>query len=123
MKTENKDNMLKQAMERRVNSCLPSNFNYQMMNKIRLEAATQHRRRKVVSWCWLIAGALSLLGMGVYILVFYLKVSLTDFIPMKESIKPATDLIAFYWYIAVLVLILLGLDHWMRWYRRKAMDK
>lgn len=123
MVTENKDNMLKQAMERRVNSCLPSNFNYQMMNKIRLEAARQHRRRKVVSWCWLIAGVLFLLGLGAYILMFYMDVSLMDYMPRKESIQPATDLISFYWYIAMLVLILLGLDHWMRWYRRKAMDK
>jgi len=123
METENNDNMLKQAMERRANSCLPSNFNYQMMNKIRLEAAKQHRRRKVVSWCWLIAGALSLLGLGVYIPASYLEVSLVDYMPRKESIQPNTDLIGFYWYIAVLVLILLGLDHWMRWYRRKALDK
>ena len=123
METENKDNMLKQAMERRTNSCLPSNFNYQMMNKIRLEAARQHRRRKVVSWCWLIAGALSLLGLGAYMLVPYMKVDLMEHMPREESILPSTDLIAFYWYIAVLVLILLGLDYWMRWYRRKALDK
>ena len=116
-------NMLKQAMERRANSCLPSNFNYQMMNKIRLEAVKQHRRRKVVSWCWLIAGALSLLGLGAYMLVAYMKVDLMEYMLREESIQPSTDLIAICWYIAVLVLILLGLDHWMRWYRRKTLDK
>lgn len=122
METNNKDNMLKQAIDRRVNSSLPSNFNYQMMNKIRLEAAKQHRRRKVISWCWLIAGSLFLLGLGVYILVAYLEVDFMNYIPQKESIQPVVDVIAFYWYIAILVLVLLGFDYWMRWYRRKGME-
>jgi hypothetical protein len=111
---ENKNNALKQALERRMSDGLPSNFNYQMMNRIRLEAAKRHKQYKVISWCWLILGSLSLLGLGIYIPVFYLEIDIREYMLRIENTQPVTDLIAFYWYIAVLVLILLGLDHWMR---------
>jgi hypothetical protein len=120
---ENKNNALKQALERRVSEDLPSNFTHYMMNRIRLDAAGRHKRYKIISWCWLISGSLFLLGLGVYMLVFYLGVDFRKYTPRTGDAQPVTDLIAFYWYIAVLALILLGLDHWMRRYRRKAMDK
>lgn len=117
---EEKNNMLKQALERRMSDGLPSNFNYHTMNRIRLEAARQHKRHRMISWCWLILGSLFLLGLGIYIPAFYLKTNFREYMPQIENTQPVTDLIVFYWYIAVLVLILLGLDHWIRSYRRKA---
>lgn len=120
---EKKDNILKQAIERRANSSLPSNFNYRMMNRVRIEAVKRYRLRKTIGWCCLISGSLFLLGLGIYALVACLDVSLTEYIPQAEGCKPSADLIAFCWYIAALVWILLGLDHWMRRHRRKAMDK
>jgi polyferredoxin len=120
---ENKNNVLKQALERRTGDGLPSNFNHHTMNRIRLEAARRHKRYKMISWCWLISGSLFLLGLGIYILVFYLKINFREYVPRIEYTQPATDMIVFYWYIAALVLILLGLDHWIRRYRRKVQDK
>jgi hypothetical protein len=119
---EHKNNALKQALERRISGGLPSNFNYHMMNRIRLEAARQHRRRKIIGWCWMILGSLFILGFGLYILVFYLEVDFMEYMFWEEYLPPYTDLILFYWFIAVLVLILLGLDYWMRSYWRKTMD-
>jgi H+/Cl- antiporter ClcA len=117
-----KNKALKQALERRISGGLPSNFNYHMMDRIRLEAVRQHRRRKIISWCWLIFGSLLILGLGLYVLAFYLGVDFKEYIPRKECLPPYTDLILFYWYIAVLVLILLGLDYWMRSHRRKTKE-
>ena len=120
---ENRNNALKQALERRMGDGLPSNFNYRMMDRIRSEAARRHKRYKIISWCWLILGSLFILGLGIYIPAFYPELDIREYMHQIEKTQPATDLVAFYWYIAVLVLILLGLDHWMRWYRKKAMDK
>ena len=97
------ENALKQALRRRQPGRLPSNFNYRMMEQIRLEAEKQQKRKERVMLCGMIAGILLLLGVGVYTLVFKLDFSHAD-----------SSLLAFYSYIATLVLLLLGLDYWLR---------
>ncbi|NDV82761.1 hypothetical protein [Bacteroides sp. 51] len=115
-----KDNhiALKKALEARTGHGLPSNFNYRMMNRIRLEAERQRKRRRFISWMSLILGALSLLGIGLYVVVDYMEFNLTHHLPEIEKL-PFDELAAFYWYIASLVFILLGFDYWMRKRRRK----
>lgn len=75
------ENALKQALQRRQPGRLPSNFNYRMMEQIRLEAEKQQKRKERVMLCGMIAGILLLLGVGVYTLVFKLEFS---FIPEQS---------------------------------------
>ncbi|MDR3117827.1 MAG: hypothetical protein LBU44_00120 [Mediterranea sp.] len=120
---KSKNNALKQALGRRMGDGLSSNFSYQTMNRIRLAAAGRHRRYKIISWCWLAAGSLFMLGLGVQIPAFYPEFNIREYMPQVENPQLTIELIAFYGYIAVPVLILLVLDHWMRWHRGKTMSK
>lgn len=120
MKTE-KDNYpgLKKALEIRTGNGLPSNFNYRMMDRIRLEAERQKKRRRLISWLSLIVASVSLIGFGAYVLIVYLEFNIMHHLPQMEKTQSTGELISFYWYIASLILVLLGLDYCVRRYRRK----
>ena len=74
------ENALKQALRRRQPGRLPSNFNYRMMEQIRLEAEKQQKRKERVMLCGMIAGILLLLGVGVYTLVFKLEFNFKEYL-------------------------------------------
>ena len=109
----NRKSALKQALERRQTSSLPSNFSYRMMQRVHLEAEKQRKRKVSIGWLALFASAFSLLGIGVYFLFFYLDVRFADYLPQMD-IQQSFSLFKFYGYIALLVLILLGVDYWLR---------
>ena len=118
METEKKieDNMrsaLKQALERRQMEVLSSNFAYRMMGHIRREAEKQRKRKARISWVALLTSVLALLGLGIYFLFFYMDINFTDYLPQTD-VRSAAPLLKFYIYIALLVLILLGVDYWLR---------
>ena len=118
METEKKieDNMrsaLKQALERRQVERLSSNFSYRMMGHIRLEAEKQRKRRAKISWVALLTSVLALLGLGIYFLFFYVDINFADYLPQTD-VRSEAPLLKFYIYIALLVLILLGVDYWLR---------
>lgn len=118
METEKKieDNMrsaLKQALERRQVERLSSNFSYRMMGHIRLEAEKQRKRKAKISWVALLTSVLALLGLGIYFLFFYVDINFTDYLPQTD-VRSEAPLLKFYIYIALLVLILLGVDYWLR---------
>lgn len=108
------ENALKQALQRRQPGRLPSNFNYRMMEQIRLEAEKQQKRKERVMLCGMIAGILLLLGVGVYTLVFKLEFNFKEYLSGMDFSHADSSLLAFYSYIATLVLLLLGLDYWLR---------
>ena len=108
------ENALKQALRRRQPGRLPSNFNYRMMEQIRLEAEKQQKRKERVMLCGMIAGILLLLGVGVYTLVFKLEFNFKEYLSGMDFSHADSSLLAFYSYIATLVLLLLGLDYWLR---------
>ena len=91
-----------------------SNFNYRMMEQIRLEAEKQQKRKERVMLCGMIAGILLLLGVGVYTLVFKLEFNFKEYLSGMDFSHADSSLLAFYSYIATLVLLLLGLDYWLR---------
>ena len=97
---ENTGNMLKQALERRQTERLSSNFSYRMMERVHQEAEKQTK-------------ALALVGLGVYVLTFYLEFNFADVMP-QMNVRQDSSLFAFYVYIALLALVLLGLDYWLR---------
>ena len=118
METEKKieDNMrsaLKQALERRQVERLSSNFSYRMMGHIRLEAEKQRKRKARISWVALLTSVLALLGLGIYFLFFYVDINFADYLPQTD-VRSEAPLLKFYIYIALLVLLLLGVDYWLR---------
>lgn len=118
METEKKieDNMssaLKQALERRQVERLSSNFSYRMMGHIRLEAEKQRKRKAKISWMALLTSVFALLGLGIYFLFFYVDINFADYLPQTD-VRSEAPLLKFYIYIALLVLILLGVDYWLR---------
>ena len=118
METEKKieDNMrsaLKQALERRQVERLSSNFSYRMMGHIRLEAKKQRKRKAKISWVALLTSVLALLGLGIYFLFFYVDINFADYLPQTD-VRSEAPLLKFYIYIALLVLLLLGVDYWLR---------
>ena len=118
METEKKieDNMrsaLKQALERRQMERLSSNFSYRMMGHIRLEAEKQRKTKAKISWVALLTSVFALLGLGIYFLFFYVDINFADYLPQTD-VRSEAPLLKFYIYIALLVLILLGVDYWLR---------
>ena len=118
METQKKieDNMrsaLKQALERRQVERLSSNFSYRMMGHIRLEAEKQRKRKAKISWVALLTSVLALLGLGIYFLFFYVDINFADYLPQTD-VRSEAPLLKFYIYIALLVLLLLGVDYWLR---------
>lgn len=128
MGTEKKteDNMggsaLKQALGRRQMGHLSSNFSYRTMVHIRLEAEKQRKRNAKISWAALLTSVFALLGLGIYCLFFYADINPADYLPQTD-IWREVPLLNFYIYIALLVLLLLGADYWLRkkyrYYRRE----
>lgn len=119
MVTEKKteDNMigsaLKQALERRQTGHLSSNFSYRMMGQIRLEAEKQRKRNAKIGWAALLTSVFTLLGLDIYFLFFYADINPVDYLPQTD-IWREIPLLNFYIYIALLVLLLLGADYWLR---------
>lgn len=110
---DSRSNVMKQALARRQTERLPSNFSYRMMERVRLEAEKKNKRKVWMGWIALLLSSMSLLGLGVYCLVFYLDFSFADYLP-RIDVQRDSSLFIFYFYIAILVLILLGLDYWLR---------
>lgn len=114
---------LREALERRKQIELPSNFNYRMMESIRLEANKQRRRRKHIVWAILFSTCLSLIGLAIFFIVFYLGINPKEYLPQVELQKVDSELFGFYAYISCLVLLLLAGDFWLRQRRRKSEEK
>lgn len=111
---ENKtENIWKQALERRQTASLSSNFSYRMMERIHKKAVKRRKRQAGLAWAALIASSLFLLALCVYFLCFYLDIRFAYF-QFSTDICRDTFLFKFYSIIAVLALVLLGLDYWVR---------
>lgn len=115
----NTRNPIKQALDNRAPDALPPGFNARMMERIRQKAESRRRRNCLINWISLISASLSLVAFGVYVLFVRLHFSLDDLTPNITLSQPSGELTSFYWYIAIPVLILLGLDYWLRLYSRK----
>ncbi len=108
------ENALKQTLRKRQPGNLPPNFNYRMMEQVRLEAEKQRKRKERTMLCGMILGILLLIGMAVYTLVFKLEFNLKECLSGVDWSDTASPMMVFYSYIATLVLLLLGLDYWLR---------
>ena len=82
-KAGNMNSVLRQALERRQTEHLSSNFSYRMMERVRLEAERQRKRRVRIGWMALLTSVFSLLGFGIYFLFFYLNINFIDYLPQR----------------------------------------
>ena len=92
---ENTGNMLKQALERRQTEQLSSNFSYRMMERIHLEAEKQTKRKTSIGWVALLVSVLALVGLGIYVLTFYLDFSFAGIMP-KMNLRQDSSLHSMY---------------------------
>ncbi|KAA6342955.1 hypothetical protein EZS27_009326 [termite gut metagenome] len=123
MDTEpNTNRTLKQVLQKRMKSELPSNFTYRMMQQIQLEAEKQHHRKKLISLCSLLTACLSLIGLAVYVFMFYMDFNLSGYISYFKISFPSSQLMDFYSYIGLLALGLLGIDYWFRQKQKKSAE-
>ncbi|MCS2714378.1 sigma-70 family RNA polymerase sigma factor [Bacteroides thetaiotaomicron] len=88
-------------------------LSYRMMERVHQEAEKQTKRKTRVGWAALLISALALVGLGVYVLTFYLEFNFADVMP-QMNVRQDSSLFGFYVYIALLALVLLGLDYWLR---------
>lgn len=107
---ENTGSMLKQALEQRQTERLSSNLSYRMMKRVRQEAEKQTKRKARIGWAALLISALALVGLGVYVLTFYLEFNPTDVVS-QTNVRQDSSLFAFHVCITLLTLVLLGLDY------------
>ncbi len=109
------NNALKQALQQRKQGELPSNFSFRMMEQLRHEAVRQQKRRDRIMFYSIVAASLAIVALAVYLLFFELGIQTWEWFPKLEWKSASTSsILPFYVYIAVLVLALLGFDHWMR---------
>ncbi|KAA6339677.1 hypothetical protein EZS27_012409 [termite gut metagenome] len=124
MDTErNTNRTFKQVLKKRMKgSELPSNFTYRMMQHIQLEAKKQQHRKKVTGLLSLLTACLLLIGLAVYVLVFYMELDLPDYISLFKVSLPSSQLMDFYSFIGLLTLGLLGIDYWLRQKQKKSAE-
>lgn len=105
--------VLKKALARRQQAPLSSNFSYRMMERVHVEATKQQKKQSILSWSLLLFAVLFLIGLGAYVLFFYLDLNLMSSVP-RVNIRQHAPLFEFYVYIALLALGLLAIDYWLR---------
>lgn len=121
-KDKNGSNALKQALGNRRGQGLPSNFSFRMMEKVRLEAEKKRKRQRNFSWLLLGGACVFILGLlGLFL--YYIKFDIKEYLPQLTFNRPAGEIMDFYYYIGFLVILLLGLDFWLRNKRRKYLDE
>lgn len=122
METKRKNgDLLKQALERRKDANLSSNFSFRMMEQIRLEAAQQQKRKnRILLWALIATVFLLVGGVAAYLVgVMNIRPSLA-MIPTLRMPEVSFSVVGFYAYIAFLGFVMLGLDYWLR--RKKRME-
>lgn len=113
-------NAIKKALEQRNgDASLPSNFNYMMMRRIRMEAEKRRRRRRLVVSCLFVLAVCALLLLGAYTLKHYADFDLLSYFSGLAMKRADSGAVGFYVYIGSLVLLLLGLDYRIRHHKRK----
>jgi hypothetical protein len=99
---------------------LSADFNVQLMNKISKAAAKREKRSFIVNIAIVTVVSLGLVVMAVYLLRNYLTTDITFSMPVFHIGSVSHYL--FFAYIAILALLLLGLDYFFRYLREKKND-
>jgi len=114
------DNALKKVLEAREKGDLPYGFESRMMNKVMLEALRKRKRINFLAFSLVSVVSLFLIVGTIFLLKYYFQIDLsTSENPIKFS-PESYAIFGFYFYIAFLVLILLGMDAFFRSLKHKS---
>jgi hypothetical protein len=115
-----RDKAISKILKAEVTPTLSPAFNAQLMSQIHKFAEKKKVQSFILTLCLISATSLSIIGMAIYLLRNYLKWNFSFSMPRfpQESISQY----GFFIYIALLMLILIGLDTFFRHIRQKHKD-
>ena len=115
MEQNQTDKGLRKAMKASVSPRLSTNFTFRTMLKveeaIRLRELKQEKR---MLWATIVASVFLLVGGGVVIFTYWGEECIRMFSEVISSIARLDLFSSPYWFLSLAVLLLLGLDYWMR---------
>lgn len=99
---------------------LPYGFETRMMKQIAMVARKKKRRATILNMGLVSAVSLFMIAGAVFLLksMFAFKWSLS--LPSFALTEESKHLVGFFFYIAILMLLLLGFDYWMRSLKHKS---
>jgi len=115
------DKAIIKALQSTESSKLPDNFNSQLMTRIYRATERKKKRAYILSLSLASGVSLALIAMTIYLLNNYFVVNLHLHLPKFNVSDQSISVYGFSVYIALLILILIGLDHYLRhkWMMRK----
>ena len=120
----NNDKEIRKALQSTESPRLSADFNSRMMAEVYRAVERKKKRAYILGLCLISGVSLALIGLAVYVFYTYssfdLSLQLPNFSKMQFS-SESKSIFGFSIYIALLSLILIGLDHYLRhkWMMRK----
>jgi len=120
----NNDKAIRKALQSTESPRLSADFNSRMMAEVYRAVERKKKRAYILGLCLISGVSLALIGLAVYVFYTYssfdLSLQLPNFSKMQFS-SESKSIFGFSIYIALLSLILIGLDHYLRhkWMMRK----
>jgi len=110
----NKDKAIIKALESQVNPMLSAGFNQLLMGKLCAAVEKKRKRMYILTLCLLSTVSAGLILMGVFLMKDYLPSGYTFQIPTFHNLIESLPRYGFGFYIAFLILVLIGLDAYFR---------
>jgi len=97
-------------------------FNSRMMAEVYRAVERKKKRAYILSLCLASGVSLALIAMTIYLLNNYFAINLHIHLPKFNVSDQSISVYGFSFYIALLILILIGLDHYLRhkWLMKKS---
>jgi len=118
----NQDKALKRILQTRDKGDLPYGFEIGLMNKVTLEAKRKKRRFFVLTLGLVSLVSVAMIAGTILLLKFYLSVQFSLPVLHIRFSTETGSMFGFFFYIAFLALVLLGLDTYFRSLRHKPKD-
>ena len=93
---------------------LSADFNARLMTQIYHAAERKKKRVYILNLCLISGVSLVLIAMAVYLLNNYFSFNLSIHLPKFNVTPQSITVYGFSFYIALLILILIGIDHYLR---------
>jgi len=116
----NQDTALKKVLQSREKGDLPYDFESRLMRTIQAEAVKKKMRSAVLNLCLVSMVSLTMIAGTILGLKYYLLVHFSLPENPFKFLSDSASLFGFFFYIAFLVLILLGLDMYFRKLKQKS---
>ena len=116
------DKAILKALKSQESPALSYDFNARLMSRVFLAVEKKKKRAYILSLCLISAVSLGLISMAGYLMKDYLSFDYTFTLPHINFTLVSLSKYGFSIYIAVLTLILIGLDNHFRhvWIKRKS---